>query len=286
MNAPALDVLIVTWNRKSDLVRSIESIRSQSFQPARVIVVDNGSEDGTRDLIPRDFPEVVFLPQRENLGACGGRNAGMGSVTSELVFFMDDDTELLPECLEEIANRFASNSELGAVQPIIFLSDQDAGIETAPTSSPNPHPISAAWCVRTDALPPSPWPDHFVRQGEEMWVAMHLYHRGLESEIWPQAKCVHHQSEGGQREKVFYFFTRNSFLLYYQRFPFLLTIPMVPYKMLRTLINVRSGKELVSWFLGIGSGLTMIVRGQAKRDTVSWSGAVRYLRAVRMKRDS
>jgi glycosyltransferase involved in cell wall biosynthesis len=247
-------------------------------------VVDNGSGDGTLERIPIEFPAVEFLPQGENLGACAGRNVGMRAVDSELVFFMDDDTELLPGCLEEMVGRFEGNPNLGAVQPSIFLAGQDPNIELPSHPRPNPHPISAAWCVRTHDLPSDPWPNAFVRQGEEMWVAMHIYHSGLSSEIWPEAKCLHHQAPGGQREKVSYFFARNSLLLYYQRFPLLLALPMVPYKVLRTLINVRSVRDLAAWFRGIASGLGMILTGRAKRDPIGWPGAMRYLRAVRAAR--
>ncbi|MCA9448838.1 MAG: glycosyltransferase family 2 protein [Candidatus Omnitrophica bacterium] len=286
MSGLSVDILIVTWNRKNDLIRTLASIQSQSLQPGRVIVVDNGSEDGTREIIPTEFPEIEFLGQDSNLGACGGRNIGMRSVRGELVFFMDDDTELLPGCLEEIVKRFEGDPGLGAVQPTILLPHQDIEVEVDSSLKPNPHPISAAWCVRASALPRVPWPEHFSRQGEEMWVAMHLYKRGYESEIWPPAKCLHHQAPGGQREKIFFFFTRNSFLLYYQRFPLLLALAMVPYKLLRTLINVRSLKELQSWINGFASGLKMILSGKAKRDSIGWGGAIRYLQAVRSSRDA
>jgi len=210
----------------------------------------------------------------------------MTKVRSNLVFFMDDDTELLPGCLEEVIRRFEAHPGLGAVQPKIYLPNQDPSFDAPGDPCPNPHPISAAWCVRADALPPDPWPAHFVRQGEEMWVAMHLYRKGLASETWPAAKCLHHQAMGGQRERVFFFFARNSFLLYYQRFPILLALIIVPYKVMRTLINVRSVSELAAWFRGIGSGMAMILAGKAKRDSIGWRGAVRYLKDVRRSRRS
>lgn len=280
---PTVDILIVTWNRCEDLLRALDSIAVQSMQPRQVIVVDNGSEDGTRETIPQRRPDAVFLPQTENLGACGGRNAGMPYVHADLVFFMDDDSELTPGCLEEVCRRFASNPKLGGVQPEILL-PTDKATDEAPVSRPNPHPISAAWCVRTAALPPNPWPEHFVRQGEEMWAAMHLYERGYKSEIWPAARCIHHQAPGGQREKVFYFFTRNSFLLYLQRFPLPLALPMSAYKILRTLMNVRSGKELRAWASGLASAFGMILTGRAARCSIGWSGARAYLRDVRRNR--
>jgi len=284
MSPLSLDILIVTWNRKADLIRALESIHAQPRQPRRVIVVDNGSEDGTREIVPKDFPEVLFLPQDRNLGACGGRNAGMPRVESDLVFFMDDDTELLPGCLEEIVDRFASLPNLGAIQPEILLPRPSPSTDPSPEPRPNPHPISAAWCVRTEALPVDPWPDHFIRQGEEMWVALHLYERGYESEILPSAKCLHHHAEGGQREKVFYFFTRNSFLLYYQRLPWLLALLVAPYKVLRTLVNVRSTHELWAWSQGVSSAFGRILKGEAPRRSIGWGGAKRYFSALRESR--
>jgi glycosyltransferase involved in cell wall biosynthesis len=77
--AMLISVVIVTWNRRDDVLRAIESIYSQAWRPVEIIVVDNGSTDGTAEAITSAYPEVRLLRMEQNLGASGGRNPGIAA---------------------------------------------------------------------------------------------------------------------------------------------------------------------------------------------------------------
>ena len=91
---PDLSVVVVTYNRSALLPRAVGSILAQTFRNFELILVDNGSTDGT-DKLCRRFAErdgrvrPVFLA--ENRGAAQGRNAGLDRVRAPFVFMLDDD---------------------------------------------------------------------------------------------------------------------------------------------------------------------------------------------------
>ena len=69
-------VVVPNWNGESDLKDCLESLRGQSLQP-HIVVVDNGSTDGSVALIEKDYPEVELIKHSENKGYAGGVNPGL-----------------------------------------------------------------------------------------------------------------------------------------------------------------------------------------------------------------
>lgn len=69
-------IVIPNWNGREEIGACLESLRQQS-EKAHVVVVENGSTDGSLEYIQRHFPEVEVLPQEKNLGFAGGVNAGI-----------------------------------------------------------------------------------------------------------------------------------------------------------------------------------------------------------------
>ena len=105
-----VSVVIPTYQRAELLPRALESVRRQSRQPAEVIVVDDGSTDGTGELVRRDFPEVGYL-WRENGGVSAARNQGIRSARSEWVALLDSDDAWRPEKLERQLAALAAEPE-------------------------------------------------------------------------------------------------------------------------------------------------------------------------------
>ncbi|MBO0686394.1 MAG: glycosyltransferase family 2 protein [Candidatus Dormibacteraeota bacterium] len=115
---PELSVVIPTWNRLQDLRRTLASLREHEGPPFEVIVVDNASTDGTPDWVEAHHPEVTVLRLPENRGPTGARNAGVLMARAAIVVLLDSDTEPMPGALAGIANRFAGDPELGAVNAL------------------------------------------------------------------------------------------------------------------------------------------------------------------------
>jgi len=95
-----VSVVVPTWNRKERLEEAIASILAQTYEDYEIVVVDDGSTDGTREWIERHpNPRLVYLRQ-ENRGSSSARNAGIRAARGELIAFLDSDDLWLPRKLE------------------------------------------------------------------------------------------------------------------------------------------------------------------------------------------
>jgi glycosyltransferase involved in cell wall biosynthesis len=94
-----VSVVIPAFDRVAVLPRALDSVLAQSRPAAEVIVVDDGSTDGTAALLDRDYPGVTVIRQ-PNRGVSAARNAGLAAATGEWLAFLDSDDEWRPRKLE------------------------------------------------------------------------------------------------------------------------------------------------------------------------------------------
>jgi len=97
-SVPSVSVVIPTFNRSDSLIRALVSVGAQTRPPTEIIVVDDGSIDGTREKVGRDFPEVTLI-QQSNSGVSAARNRGIRESASQWIAFLDSDDEWKPEKL-------------------------------------------------------------------------------------------------------------------------------------------------------------------------------------------
>jgi len=93
-----ISVIIPTHNRAHTLSRAVESVMKQSLPPTEIIVVDDGSTDGTAALIQEKFPGCRYLHQ-QNQGVSSARNSGIAAATGDWLAFLDSDDEWMPSKL-------------------------------------------------------------------------------------------------------------------------------------------------------------------------------------------
>ncbi len=97
-----LDIVIPNFNGKVFLKDCLASLQRQSFQDFRVIIVDNGSTDGSLELLRQDYPDVELIAWEDNRGFSVAVNAGIERSSAPLVFLLNNDTELDLQCLAEL----------------------------------------------------------------------------------------------------------------------------------------------------------------------------------------
>ncbi|MFT5110766.1 MAG: glycosyltransferase involved in cell wall biosynthesis [Parasphingorhabdus sp.] len=103
----SISVVVPTFNRLKLLQRALTSIFSQTLLPSEVLVVDDGSDDGTSDWINQSNYDVRLLTQK-NLGVSAARNLGIRNASSNWIALLDSDDEWLPE---KLTKQVASLSE-------------------------------------------------------------------------------------------------------------------------------------------------------------------------------
>ncbi len=100
-----IGAVVVTHNRKELLRECLQAVLGQTRRPDAVLVVDNASTDGTRELLAREFAEVQVLALPENQGGAGGFHEGMKrglELGFSWLWVMDDDTIPEPAALERL----------------------------------------------------------------------------------------------------------------------------------------------------------------------------------------
>src|SRR5260370_29162976 len=94
-----ISVVVVNWNGKALLSDCLASLRSQTFPDFEVIVVDNGSTDGSSQFVRAAFPDFKLIQLSENHGFAGGNNAGIRQARGEWIALINNDAVAEPDCL-------------------------------------------------------------------------------------------------------------------------------------------------------------------------------------------
>src|SRR5581483_7287295 len=96
---PDVSIILPTYNRVDTIPRAVESVRRQTFTDWELIVIDDGSTDGTAERINNLDPRIRILRQ-ENQGCYVARNRGIAEAKGRFIAFLDSDDEWLPHFLE------------------------------------------------------------------------------------------------------------------------------------------------------------------------------------------
>jgi GT2 family glycosyltransferase len=99
---PAVSIVIPSWNGRGYLEECLPSLRAQTFTDFELVVVDNGSTDGTADYVRRTWPEARLLVHAGELGFCRAVNSGLDVARGELVVILNNDVVVEPAWLQEL----------------------------------------------------------------------------------------------------------------------------------------------------------------------------------------
>lgn len=128
MGSAKVSVVIPTYNHARYLGEAIESVLGQTFKNVEVIVVDDGSTDGTEALVAERYAEAVVYVRQENRGLPSARNTGLARSTGEYLVFLDADDSLTPGCLEKKVEVLECRSEVGWVFSDLYLTDEEGRV--------------------------------------------------------------------------------------------------------------------------------------------------------------
>ncbi len=106
-----ISVIIPTFNRKKTLERAIQSVMNQSLSPFEILIIDDGSNDGTEQWVKENFQNIKYIYQN-NHGVSSARNTGIENAHGDWVAFLDSDDEWLPNKLYEQVKAIDSNPEM------------------------------------------------------------------------------------------------------------------------------------------------------------------------------
>lgn len=111
----SISVVIPTYNRGSRVAATIDSVLAQTLPPLEILVVDDGSTDGTPDWIEAHYGDKVRMIRQRNGGVARARNRGLEEAHGEFIAFLDHDDLWLPDKLKAQLKAFQTEPDVGVV---------------------------------------------------------------------------------------------------------------------------------------------------------------------------
>ncbi len=119
---PLVSAIVVNWNGKEYLEECLQSLHAQTFSDFELILVDNGSTDGSIEHVQQDFPGWVrVLRNVRNEGFSGGNNRGIRAASGKYIVLLNNDAQADPRWLEELVRVAEENPRAGMLASKIYL---------------------------------------------------------------------------------------------------------------------------------------------------------------------
>lgn len=131
---PLVGVIVLCYNGVDLTLECLSSIYKQHYPNLDVMVIDNGSQDGTADIVRTAYPQVQVKNTGENLGYAGGNNIGMQIALehgAEYLFLLNNDTRVYPDCISALVKAISAHSRVGIVGPMVYTWDRGRIISSA-----------------------------------------------------------------------------------------------------------------------------------------------------------
>lgn len=123
MKTPKVSVIIPAYNCEQFIGETLDSVLNQNYQDFELIVVDDGSRDGTANAISRYKGRLTYI-RKKNEGTSAARNTGIAAAQGEYVAFIDHDDTWLPEKLQEQVTLLNHNKEIHLVFSDAYVIDE------------------------------------------------------------------------------------------------------------------------------------------------------------------
>lgn len=126
--SPAVAIVILTWENYAETAECLESLESVTYDNYRVIVVDNGSEDGSIERLQAEYSWCEFIVNEENIGFAPANNVGISQALemgTDYVLLLNDDTLVQPDFLEPLVDTMERYDRVAAVGGVNLLPDSE-----------------------------------------------------------------------------------------------------------------------------------------------------------------
>jgi GT2 family glycosyltransferase len=274
MGLPSLSIVIPTYNGLEHLRRLLPTVRRHAPPGTQVIVVDDGSTDGTTSWLRAEQPWVELVGLSRNGGFCVAVNAGLARARGEIVELLNNDTEVTAGWAEAALRCFADPG-VGSVAPLVVFMDRPDLIESAGQeyhlcgwgkNRGYGRPVSGEFLMSRDVLGPSGSSGFYRRQAlavagfllpeyeayyEDVDLSLRLRWAGFRCVYAPGSRVLHRESASyrGRRDRVVWLLARNEELVYWinlqGRELLLGLLPHLVFVVIRALRRTLHGQGLV-----------------------------------------
>ena len=292
MNNKLITIVILTWNRKLLLKENIEKIHSQLYDNIEIIVVDNGSTDGTSDMVKAEYHDIKLIKLENNIGI-SARNIGIKGASGSIIMMLDDDVILVNNNeLNNIVQYFDSHQNIAALAFKIL--DTDDSILELNWFHPRDMNENANTIFTTDYIPEGAvafrksvfeivglYPESFFISHEGPDLALRIIDAGYEICYFPQLSVYHKCNKSGKTDwRYAYYDTRNHFLLAARNFPIMYAVKYIIYRMLTSLLFCIKQDKVKWYFKAVYDGIIGVKNELVNRKPIS-SETIRKIKQIR-----
>lgn len=221
MSGALVSYVVLTRDRRSEVIRCLGSLRRQQYPRKQIVVIDNGSSDGSAAAIRGEFPEARLIALETNRGVPGGRNLGAAGADGEICVFIDDDAWFADEgATRRMVRYFEKDPGLACLA--LKVCDPETGREdyrAIPRADkrvlqqdyPCAYFCGAGFALRRQALlDVGMFWEPLIYGGEEIDLSYRLLDRGYRLHRTAEVAVLHRESPAGrQAGQRSYFYARN-----------------------------------------------------------------------------
>jgi len=131
---PKVSIIVLNWNGLIDTKECLESLQNVMYENKEIIVVDNGSSDGSQEYIRQNYHDVILLANNENLGFAEGNNKGIQIALkngADYIFLLNNDTIVDNDVILKLIEITKTDVKIGFIGPKIYYYDEPIRIWSA-----------------------------------------------------------------------------------------------------------------------------------------------------------
>lgn len=249
-----VSILILNWNRINDLKEAIRSALDQAYPLIEVVVVDNGSTDGSADMVAKVFPEVKLVRLHRNVGCPEGRNIGFANCGGEIVFCLDNDGTIEPDAIEKVLAAFRISEKIAVVTINIVNIPMVGKVTTSHSCVEGRSGFvgvfsGGASAIKRELLPiVGYYPEGFIYGGEETYLSYKIFNADYLI-YYEKDAVMYHKRSPVERDKKKQFTTRfrNDLATTWQFFPLSMAFITTTWKILLHLKAALFEKQLAAF---------------------------------------
>jgi len=131
-NNEKIFIIILNWNGLEDTIACIDSLQQSKYKNFKIVLIENGSNDNSANVLKIMYPEIHVIENKQNLGFCEGNNQGIEySICNgaDFVWLLNNDTIVLQDTLNLLVENAKSSPKIGMISPVIRYNDQKEKIQ-------------------------------------------------------------------------------------------------------------------------------------------------------------
>ena len=281
MKNSLVTVVIVTFNRRNELKKAIQSVITQEYSNIEIILVNNHSTDDTVEMVKNSFETVRLINMDKNYGCPQARNTGIRASKGDIVFLLDDDAWIDSNLIGAIIGKFGeSPSDVGVIVPqrIDYTSDLSLNYFEIQEEREIYRFTGCGVAIKKEIFENVGYFPDTHYGSEESYLAIKMYNKGYKIIFTPNLYVHHRPSYVRNNQKYYFLRARNDMIWVWTFSPRTLLIPLFLWK---TKSWLRKGIKIGHLFSVIKGLLTGIfvygMKRQKDRVHISTSIFIQFL---------